>query len=416
MNLNSLLQAVGSAGLFSSRVFLPALLTALLLRFGPAIPVVQHLGLLGHLQRGHPTWFTSNPCLIALAVLTVLEILAQKNSETRRLLLEFDIYLKPAMAILTSLGYMRSADASFIASTVHQAGFAQTIMPLISGVITYRLSVLRKEVAIAVFDHIEGTHLDHLLSWLEDAWVTFGMVLLVLVPILMLIMLGAASGVLFLMRRRLARIEEQSKIACAKCGKPIYPCAIACAACKQTNATPCDVGFLGQSRPLVAAEAENHAYRLVEKRRCPVCAARRPARKPFDACSVCGSAAPTDARFTDAYIDYISRRLPIVLGVCFLMSLVPILGLIAAAVYSRIELVLPFSEYLPLGKRFLLRWGIRLLFLVLIFLQIVPVLGGFVGPLMAYISFVAYRNTYLEYMRAGGDAQQLHGAPHIQAI
>jgi hypothetical protein len=404
MNLNPLFQAVGSAGLFSSRVFLPALLTALLLRFGPSIPVIQHLGLIAHLQQGHPTWFTSDPCLIALAVLTVLEILAQKNPETRHLLQEFDIYLKPAMAILTSLGYLRSTDAAFVASTVHQAGFAGTIIPLISGFVTYRLSILRQQVATAVFDHIEGTHLDHLLSWLEDAWVTFGMLLLVIVPVLMLIMLGAVTGVMMLIRRRQVRIEEQSKIACAKCGKPIYPCAIACPVCRQTNASPCDVGFLGQSRPLVPADIANQPYRLVEKRRCPVCASRRPARRAFEACSICGSAAPTDARFTDAYVDYISQRLPMVLGVCFLFSLVPILGLIAAAVYSRVELVLPFSQYLPLGKRFLLRWGIRLLFLVLIFLQIIPLLGGFVGPIMAYISYVAYRNSYLEHVRAGENA------------
>jgi hypothetical protein len=60
--------------------------------------------------------------------------------------------------------------------------------------------------------------------------------------------------------------------------------------------------------------------------------------------------------------------------------------------------VLPFSQYLPLGRSFLLRWGIRLLFLALIFLQIVPLVGGFVAPLMAYISYSAYRRSYLSLM------------------
>ena len=57
-------------------------------------------------------------------------------------------------------------------------------------------------------------------------------------------------------------------------------------------------------------------------------------------------------------------------------------------------LVLPFSQYLPFGKRFLLRWGIRLLFFFLAIFQIVPILGGLVVPLMALISFSAYRNSY----------------------
>ena len=86
--------------------------------------------------------------------------------------------------------------------------------------------------------------------------------------------------------------------------------------------------------------------------------------------------------------------------VCFLMSLVPILGLIVASVYYRMEIVLPFSQYLPLGRRFMLRWGIRLLFLVLIFFQIIPLLGGLVAPLMAYVSYMAYRNSYVSLMES----------------
>ncbi len=81
------------------------------------------------------------------------------------------------------------------------------------------------------------------------------------------------------------------------------------------------------------------------------------------------------------------------------MSLVPILGLIVASVYYRMELVLPFAQYLPLGKRFILRWAIRALFIAMIFLQLIPIVGGFIAPLMAYISYAAYRNSYLSLMQ-----------------
>ena len=103
---------------------------------------------------------------------------------------------------------------------------------------------------------------------------------------------------------------------------------------------------------------------------------------------------PADAAFAEAYLAHVGRRLPVVLGVSFLFSLVPVIGLIAGAVYYRIALVLPFSEYLPFGRRFLLRWGVRLLFLLLAIFQIVPLLGGLVVPIMALVSFWAYRNSY----------------------
>lgn len=398
MNLNSLLQSVGSVGPFSSRVFLPALLTALLLRFGPDMPIIHHLGLLALVPHNQPTWFTSNICLIVLGALSVLELLAQKNPEARRLLGEFDVYLKPIMAALTSLGYLRSTDVGFVSSTVHQAGIVGNIYPLISALLTYRLALMRKQVALAVFDHLDGTHLDHLLSWLEDAWSLFGTLILILLPALMLLMLGAVTGVLFLIRRQLKTNEENSRISCPGCGRSIYPCALACPGCKQANPSPRDIGFLGQSKPFPTLDPADHAYRLVEKRRCPVCAAHRPPRKPLQPCQDCGSTMATGREFADTYADYISQRVPIVLSVCFLLSLVPILGLIASAVYSRMELVLPFSQYLPLGKNFVLRWGIRVLFILLAVLQIIPLLGGLVGPLMAYISYVVYRNAYVSLL------------------
>jgi hypothetical protein len=81
-----------------------------------------------------------------------------------------------------------------------------------------------------------------------------------------------------------------------------------------------------------------------------------------------------------------------------LFSLVPILGLIFGTIYYRMEVVLPFSQYLPMGRRFLLRWAIRLLFLALILLQIIPLVGAVVVPVMALISYLAYRSAYTSLM------------------
>src|SRR4051812_38085360 len=82
MNLALLIQAVGSIGVFSSRAFLPAFSTALLLRFGPEIPWVAQTGFLQHV-RGVPTWFTRDSTLVVLGLLSALELVAARFPEAR---------------------------------------------------------------------------------------------------------------------------------------------------------------------------------------------------------------------------------------------------------------------------------------------------------------------------------------------
>lgn len=400
MNVLPLLHGIGSIGLFSSRIFLPALVTSLMLRFGPDIPIVHHLGLLHHLHHNEPTWFTNNVTITILAILSVLEIIGQKNPEIRNLLHEFDVYGKTALAALTSLGVISTSDASFVRTVTHQASFLDGIIPLIVAFGTFKVSRARKTVAMTLFEHLEGTHLDRLISWAEEAWVIFGAWLLVLFPILSLLLIGIATFSLYMFRRHLRKVEENARIACSRCGNPVYPCAMACPACREPVKAPVEIGFLGQSKTYPTNDLEHHPYRLAEKRRCPLCAAHLPSRRPLQACASCGDAAMADPKFVQEYLHYIDRRFPLVLGVCFLLSLVPVLGLIIGAIYYRSALVLPFSQYLPMGRSFLIRWMLRLLFLVLILLQIVPLLGGLVVPLMAFLNFTAYRDSFRNMLTA----------------
>src|SRR3954468_10502445 len=77
VSLPLLIQGLGSIGIFSSRAFLPAFATALLLRFGPHVPWLAQAGLLRHV-RGVPTWFTSDTTLTVLGVLSILELIAER--------------------------------------------------------------------------------------------------------------------------------------------------------------------------------------------------------------------------------------------------------------------------------------------------------------------------------------------------
>jgi hypothetical protein len=406
MNPAAILYSIGSIGPFATRVFLPALITALLLRFGAELHLVNHLphSLLAQVH-GAPPWFTSNPALIVLTILSILEILAQKNPEARRFLHEFDVYLKSAVAILSSLGVLSATDSSFIQGTVHTAGFANVIGPVIAGLGVLRVAMVRRDLMRLIYDHVEGTHLDHLISWAEDAGSMAGIVFVVLLPFVALVLLAIATGCLFLIRRRVEKAEESRKLPCSHCGQLVYPSAIACQGCHTPLARPCALGFLGQSLPNIFDDAAAHPYRLVEKRRCSVCATRL--RDISAPCSACGTKPFATTDFTDGYVSHVTARLPVVLIVCFLLGLIPVLGMILGVVYYRTILVLPFAEYLPAKNRFLLRWGLRILFLILVFFQIIPVVGALTVPLLALLNFLAYRAAFVSVMQPRAEVPPL---------
>ncbi len=100
-----------------------------------------------------------------------------------------------------------------------------------------------------------------------------------------------------------------------------------------------------------------------------------------------------DPRFARDYIAAIDRRVPSVLVVCFLLGLIPVLGVIPGVIYYRLSIVSSF-RYIPPGRGFLLRWVVRLAVLVLVAFQWVPVAGGFAVPAMALINYVAYRSAF----------------------
>jgi hypothetical protein len=398
MNLTNLSISLGSIGPFSTRIFLPAFLTALLLRFGGHIPVISHLGMLAEVRHAPPTWFTSDAALYILGTLTVLEIFAHKSASLRQVMHEFDLYLKPALALLTSFGVLSSTDANFVGQNFSHAGSFDLVIPLISAAGTFHVARKRRNVATALYTLVEGTPLASVMSWLEDAWAAFGIFLIALFPIFVLVMIALLGGLLLLVRRQFRVGEEQSKLHCGACGAEIYACAAVCPKCRAAVVQPMAIGILGFSKPYATADVAGHPYRLVEKRRCAACAAHRPARRALEPCAACGNTAMSETQFAQAYMDYVGRRVPKVLSVCLMLGLVPVLGLVAGTIYYQIELVLPFVQYLSLGHRFWRRLGLGLLFIVMIFFQAIPIVGSLILPLMAYISFTTYRNAYREAM------------------
>ena len=395
MHALTLIHGVGSIGFFSSRAFLPAFVTCLLLRFGPEAGFLADTGLFEHVV-GTPTWFTHDLTVVILGLLSLLEVGATKSPEARQILDEIDRYLKPAMAVATVAGVLSATDASFVERAIVEAGAGDYLFTAIVAVGVYFMSTVRSRV-LGIFseaDEDDDVGVQGLISWGEDLWVVAGLFLLFVFPIVMLILIGIAAALLLLARKIAEVREEKSKVACGNCKELVYGCAIACPHCGQKVASPRRVGFLGQTKDDPADDLSVHPYRLVEKKRCPVCATRFGRRAVKQKCDACGHELMAEKDFAHRYLDYVGSRVARVGVVCALLSLIPVIGLVPGVIYYRMALVAPFRRYLPMGRRFLIKWLVRIVIFILIAFQWIPLLGALVVPVMALLSYTAYRSSY----------------------
>jgi hypothetical protein len=394
MNLALLIQAAGTIGVFTGRAFLPAFSTALLLRFGPEIPWIAQTGFLEHV-RGVPTWFTRDTTLVVLGILSALELAAVRFPEARGVLDEVHQYLKAGMAALTYMGVLSVSDRAVVGQVFGEAGMAESLPALAVGAAVYFAGRVR--AAVVGFwteaDEDDDLGVQGLGRWVEDLWSGLGPVALILLPGATVAALGLAVALLFVMQRRAEARAEASNVPCGQCGGMISPCALACPHCGAEVEAPRAVGLLGRARK-DAADPRRLPFDLVAVKRCPVCASRLKSRAVNQTCPECGHQLMDDPHFARGYISHIDRRVPLVVAACVLLGLVPILGVIPAVIFYRLALVAPFRRYIPPVRNFVLRWTVRFIVVLLVAIQWMPVVGGFVVPLMAMITYGTYRREY----------------------
>jgi hypothetical protein len=332
---------------------------------------------------------------VVLGLLATLELVAERVPEAKALLDEVHGYLKAGMAALTYLGVLDATDRAVVGRVINQAGFVEYLPVLAVGAGTFLASKFRGAVVgpLSEADEDDDLGLQRLLRWAGDLWGSLGPVALIILPLLTLAVFGVAVVLLVLIERRVESRREREKVPCVHCGQPIHASALACPSCHAPVKEPKAVGLLGQPKDQ-PADVASHPYRLVAVKRCPVCATRLDGRAVKQTCQACGHRLMEDPSFARAYIASIDRRVPLVCGTCFLLGLVPVLGVIPGVIAYRLALVAPFRRYIPPGHGLVLRWGVRLVILVLVALQWVPVAGGLAVPAMALINYGAYRSAY----------------------
>ena len=400
MDLNTLIYGLGISGLFASRAFIPAFISAFVLRFGDSFPFLNKIDFIQNAGGGEPTWFTNGYVITALGVLSALEIIATKIPEAEEALESVNKYLKTGMVAATYFGFLSTADKSYIEGNllVMQAGFISNIWGLLSTANTYFFASLRSGLLEMLFeaDQDDDLGLRKLISWAEDGWAVIGFFWLILYPLVVLAILGLVLGGAFLLKKYFEYKEEKSRINCSGCDEKNYPSATECHSCHTPVPSPVKIGMFGQSKTDPAEDIEKHKLRLVEKKRCPACATRLENRNPKQSCQSCGHELFSDEIFARDYLSGIAGRVPLVLIISLGLSFIPLLGLVIGIIIYRIQLVAPFRRYIPLHRSFFIKWMIRFFFLFMIILQVIPGVGGIAVPIMAFVSYRTYRGSFVK--------------------
>ncbi len=371
---------------------MPAFITALLLRFGNAIPLLKSSYFLQNIHCSN-SWFTSNTCLIILGVLSIAELIATKSEDIRAFLNEADAYVKAGVSLLFTIGVLSGDDTEILKQTMHQAGIGTSVIALFACSIVFSLAWLRQQILGFLYDVDEDDDLmlQKTISFIEDFWVLFLMFVLIFFPIAVILMTGMVFAFGWMIFKLLEYLDEKSKIECTACKTPNYPYAFECCKCHKPLEKTTSVSLLFAGKEVPKEKMQAHRYRLLSYRRCPSCASRLKSRKPKQSCYACGKAVFASEGEFKSYLAFLDRRYFIFLPFSAALSLIPFLGAVAGLVYLRLAIIRPTCAYIPGGARFFIKWLIRFLCFLLLALQWIPFLGAISIPLITWIKYSTCR-------------------------
>ena len=401
MTATSLLQSTAYIPALATRPFLAALMVAILARWGPAF---QSGGIWLQPAPATPGWFVHDTTLIVLGILALSEIIARKNQDLRAILDEVDPFLKGGVALIVTFVVVDEESGALLGSMVggvDQYTVVNMGWSLVMGAVTWGVAQVRTGFyrLLGELDDGDDLGLQQALMWLEDAGVPFIVVLGSFLPLIALGVFGLSILSVWLVELYFERRETLSKIPCSHCEQVIHPSALICHHCGQDNAAPRQVGTFGQAGRKIIADHDQQELHLLVRKRCPVCATRLKEQMVQQRCPTCETVTFRDDAAVEDYLRALRPSLAKTLGVCFALSFIPVIGLAPGIIYYRLSLIASLRRYVPRTSGCLTRWGVRLLNLLLIALQPIPILGAFMLPILCLTNYVIYRQVLL---RAAG--------------
>lgn len=402
MALSYYFYSLGVIPLFTSRAFMPIFATALTARFGPEFDYLANLSGI-QLMTSLPNWATSDMTLLVLGVMAAVELITNKIPEARLLLTVTDTKAKAIAGFIVCFFLVGGSSVELIdivekegITTDFQSGqsFAY-IWAFIIGSIVWIVAKLREAVFgfLSEIDEDDNLGLQKLLSWMEDGIGFVGVIFVVIFPIIALMITTLTMLGLYLLKRYLEAREEKKKVPCTACNTMNYPCGTACLSCNEPNKNILKVGLLGTIKDQAVRDIETHRFQLLACKRCTLCGNRLKEKNINQICTACSTKPFKSKKEVEKYLGGLRSRLPKTLVVCFGFSFIPILGLIPGIIYYKLNLISGLIGWVPRSSSIFLRWGVRVINILLICLQPVPILGAITLPLMGYTNYSIYQGS-----------------------
>ncbi|HVR97876.1 MAG TPA: hypothetical protein VMW27_14755, partial [Thermoanaerobaculia bacterium] len=218
-----------------------------------------------------------------------------------------------------------------------------------------------------------------------------GVFFVVILPVVALTVTGLTLLTLYLLQKHLERREEKRKVPCDDCGTPNPLCGFFCARCGKERSHVRQVGLLGTIKETPVTDPELHRAQLQACKRCRRCGERLRQKGLDQRCQACGLPPFDNSRDLEAYIGRLQGTLPRTLLLLLVVGAVPVVGLMVGVVYYRLTLISGLRHYIPRSSLFLGRWMMRLVGVLLICLQPIPILGAFTLPALCLFNFLIYR-------------------------
>lgn len=432
-----LVQNVSSTSFFAMRPLLTSFAIALLARAAYDTNTASYLSMFAVENAAAASWLASDTVLGVLLLLAVLEFGANASSDLRFWYEGSSFVVQPGSSFFVSYGLVDSQSVYYfemwmaslppellngVASALHLGvavasnGDAAASSVQVAEALSWIGHVLalgwaglmaagawfigriRAGVLDLVFDLDEDDNIGagSLLMWGEYGWAGVASYLIIILPLVGLALFGATLAGLWLVRRYFEHRERKSLVACGHCGNQMQPTALFCANCRTANPQPRQVGLFGQARKELATDPAVQRLQLIGRKRCPVCATRLKAKDTRQACPACATVTFGDIAQVNTFLRALDAKLPRTLMVSGLLGLVPLVGIVPAVIYYRLSLIASLRGYIPRSTGCLLRWGIRVINIVLIMLQPIPLLGALVVPIMCAISYSVHRQVVLQ--------------------
>ncbi|MDJ0835467.1 MAG: zinc ribbon domain-containing protein [Acidobacteriota bacterium] len=403
--------SLGLIPFLASRALIPIFATALTARFAPGHGdlLTEYTGI--ELVSGLPGYLTGDHALIILGLGALVELVITKSPDMR-------------LALQTSESGIRALTGFFLCFNLVEGDFMELVDIVLRegpttsyvwgnsfaytwsfciGWAVFFTARLRGAIYATLTDMDEDDDLgvQGLMSWMEDSFGFFGAIMVFLMPLVTLIVAGMTLLGLYLFKKYLDYREERQKVPCAHCGHPNHRCAAACPNCQRHHDRVMQVGFLGIIKDQPVTDFAAHRFSMQATKRCYSCGERLRKKQVNQNCPVCGAQPFYSQRELDEYLKRVQEKLPQTLAICAAFSLIPIFGLIPGIIYYRTNLLSSMRAYIPVASGCMTRWAVRLVNLLLLGLQWVPLLGTLVLPMMCLVNYMVYRSVFSRVARSG---------------